>query len=913
MRIVISVISIIAGFWFSFLGGVGYAMDLDVPLNASPSTADLGFVWETVVNEIDQQVVMRITIPEVSVSTRDIGDSFYTVIEIPEAGNTGRTGEPMLPMIGGLYQISDRLAPEVTIRIIRSHQEKLTHSVLPCQEDQEVDDIIAVQDYRDAADSGSSWYPSQRVFVEEPVILRDIRLLPVAFYPVQYDARTNTIDIIEEAELVIHMKPAPSANILRERGPYSATWDAFYRALIPNYSCPWTQARDRNVPEHYLLIMPDLFESRCQGFIAWKEQQGFIVDVLKLSQIGTNPTAESIKQAILTQYNTENRPVYASIIGSTNTFPIHESRDQYYYGDFDDDLFYSQLSGTDLLPDIFLSRYPAVDPDELTVMLSRILYYEQTPNMTDLSYYKTGMMACSNLYASQEIVKEQTRERLETNLDYETVHTMYDWQNHSDPVSTVLSWINQGVSLINYRGEGWRDGWHPLHVSQYYIEWPEVYTLQNIRKFPVITSIGCGVAMFDGYTECFGHAWMALGTPAEPKGAVAFMGPTWNTRTTINNWIDRGIYRGFCYHNITRSGPAFNYGKIYAYTHFLGTQYMTNDIPTHMREYILFGNPDLFWRTDIPRTANVYHAWPPDAIGHGIVIIDDTGKKVANAQISFLKDNERRVYVTNSGGGCFIQMDDITEPISCTITGWNLIPVFSTFDLPPEGDDGDLVITEVKPDIQTTGTTGDKVEIANLELETTVNLKGWTIGDLDGYDVPFVEQDAFLGPQKIAVIEFVGFEGVESVEMTSYGLLIKSRSVIGLSSEEDTCILRNTIGRIRDAICWHNRTGIGSTNVSIDMSKLTQPTTSVSMGFRAWWTGPDEVTQETYELYAIDWSSFAGPGGPDSPGSIQRIGIPGSGVYDSPAYFRVAAGTNFGVYTFPAPSDLALDRFVHLK
>jgi len=207
-----------------------------------------------------------------------------------------------------------------------------------------------------------------------------------------------------------------------------------------------------------------------------------------------------------------------------------------------------------------------------------------------------------------------------------------------------------------------------------------------------------------------------------------------------------------------------------------------------------------------------------------------------------------------------------------------------------------MIITEIKPDILTSGTAGDKVEIVNLETETTINLKNWTIGDLDGYDVPFTNQNALLEPESIAVIEFVGPLGAESVTPTAYGLLITSTAIIGLSSLEDTIVLRNTTGRVRDAVCWHNGTGIGSTNETNDMSKLTLPTSTVAMGFRGWWTGPDEVTREEYESLAVDWSAFAGVGGP---GSIQRTGIPGSGVYDSPDFFTVSSTTSFGIYEIP--------------
>jgi gingipain K len=565
-------------------------LGFDEEMELSSFFPDEGFFISTVTNDLDREVVISVEVTDLKIDSITIGGTEYSTISIDEAGCTMSPGKPVLPMIGKLYHVSDTLAPEVSVRIIESHTETLPHPVLPSQIDQEVQDILRIESLDRKLYSNQEWYPAQRIITEDPVAMRDVRLQPVAYYPVRYNPAGHVIDVADKAEIVIRMVERETPNTIASHGPYSSSWEVLYKALVPNYSDGWIGDRNRNLPEHYLFIMPDEFEARCQGFFAWKEQQGFIIDVIRLSELGSNPSHSDVKTAISQYYQSEASPAYASIIGSTNNFPIHESHDNYMSGDFDDDLYYSQLEGGDYFPDIFLSRYPAVDPDELSIMLSKILFYEQTPQMENTEYYKTALMACSGLYSSQQYTKEQTADRLTLNLGYETIHTMYDW--YTGAVTQVQNWINSGVSIINYRGEGWQAGWHPGH--SYDFEYPEVYACHNGNMFPVITSIGCGVAMFDGYSECFGHAWMVHGSLQNKQGAVAFMGPTWNTRTTINNWIDRGLYRGFCYHNITRSSPVFNYGKFYAYEHFLGTEYMINDIPTHVREYVLFGNPDMW-------------------------------------------------------------------------------------------------------------------------------------------------------------------------------------------------------------------------------------------------------------------------------------------------------------------------------
>lgn len=845
-------------------------------------------------NILDQEIRLRVSVTDLVIDHRNIDGSEYSIVEIPGMPSTMAEGLPMLPRIPQMIQISDTRAPEVSFVPISSRTIPLDYPLLPAQDELEAEDILQIETDDGLLDRQTDNYPPRRLLVSDPMIFRDIRVILVSFHPVQYNFDGGYLEVIDEAEIIIRFSDAESSNRILQHGPYSRSFEQLYKALVPNYDDSWIGDRDRSAAETYLLVMSQAFESRCQGFITWKEQQGFRVDILRLESLGSNPTAAQVHTALTTLYNSENRPVYVCIIGNTNNFPVYESWDNYHppADPFDDDYYYQLLEGSDLLPETLQGRLPARNGTELTTMLSKILWYEQTPQTGNAAFYKSALMAAANYYQSQITVKEQTADRLTTNLDYTGIHKMYDW-NYSS-INTVKGWIEDGVSIINYRGEGWYSGWNPDGESFYYYD---VESINNVNLLPVITSIGCGVGMFDDTEDSFSHAWMTLGSATQHKGAVAFMGPTFNTRTIINNWIDRGIYRGFCYHDITRSAAAFCYGKIYAYNYLYdyndpvyGVTGIREHLNVHMREYVLHGTPDLWWRTDVPRQADVYNAWSPDSDRDGVVVIDDQGTRVANAQLSFLRDAERRVYVTNSGGGSRVYMNDVTEPIPVTLSGRNLFPVFTTYVPQSEGEDGDVVITEIKPDIDMTGIDGDMVELYNVGT-TAVNIAGWTIGDLDGYDVPITMMDAVLDPGGIAVIEFVGWNGTESVAPTGYGISIVSRAQPGLSSLEDQVVLRNTEGRVRDAVCYHNGTAVGGTDDANDMSKLTPPGSSLLMGSRGWWTGPETVTQADYPGLSVNWQAYAGPGGP---GSIQRTSIPGSGVYDTPTNFIVSGAATWG-------------------
>ncbi len=359
--------------------------------NLSQFVRDEGFVLSAVKNELESEIVIRVAVPDLDLTMLEIGNRQYCQFILDEAGSTLTPGQPMVPLIGKCYQISPSKAPVVSLRILRSKEIQLPAPVLPAQEDLAAEDVHIIQSLDRQLYMLDHWYPRQNLQVYDPEILRDVRLLPVAYFPVQVNPVRNTALIIEEAEIVIRLLDEPSLNTLETIGPYSPSFDQLYRAYVTNYRNPHLDITDTGVGtgEHYLFIMPDAYLARCQSFFTWKEQQGFIVDVILLSEL-SGSTPEDVRDAILDLYNTDDRPVYVSIIGNSVNFPHYTSYDSYMGGYFSDDLFFSQLEGDDYKADVFLSRYPAANPNELTVMLSKIMKYETDPYTGATDHYKTA-------------------------------------------------------------------------------------------------------------------------------------------------------------------------------------------------------------------------------------------------------------------------------------------------------------------------------------------------------------------------------------------------------------------------------------------------------------------------------------------------------------------------------------------
>lgn len=340
-----------------------------------------------------------------------------------------------------------------------------------------------------------------------------------------------------------------------------------------------------------------------------------------------------------------------------------------------------------------------------------------------------------------------------------------------------------------------------------------------------------------------------------------------------------------------------DYGKTYVIEQFPDPQHDVY-VDQHCRTYVLFGTPDMWVRMSHPYNVAAGLAYANNGMGRYLSVRDTGGSIVPNAQVSWEANGVRHVDVTDENGGVLISETTVPDDhLRFVITGKNLIPFQDDIAWAPAGTLGNVIITEIKPDIATTGTEGDMVEIYNAGA-VPVDLNGWIISDLDGYDTPFVDVPAVLQPEQLAVIEFVGPSAEEEIIVQPYGLEIKSREVPDFSSLEDVAVLRDPDGCPVDSLAWHDNTGTSSTNLAWDMSYLAGPESPFTMVDGGWWDAPDVVLPEEYELYAVDWSPFAGMGGD---GSIQRATL---SFPDGKADWSISAQTSFGQYTHPAEKNL---------
>jgi hypothetical protein len=122
----------------------------------------------------------------------------------------------------------------------------------------------------------------------------------------------------------------------------------------------------------------------------------------------------------------------------------------------------------------------------LQVMVDKFMRYERYPNTSEVQWYKKGTVCSNNAYQSQVETKRFAAQRMLQDGGFVSVDTMMsNWQCTYDE-NDIVTAINNGRSFLNYRGEGWDDGWH---ANCYYFNSSYVNGLNNTNKLTFVTSI----------------------------------------------------------------------------------------------------------------------------------------------------------------------------------------------------------------------------------------------------------------------------------------------------------------------------------------------------------------------------------------------------------------------------------------
>lgn len=523
-------------------------------------------------------------------------------------------GMPQLPSITKIIAIPDGAELEVEITETGDAYSFSDISILPVRESNVEGKPLKEYTLDAKVYNSDDYFPEKVVSVSPTMTFRDFKIARVSINPVRYNPLKNEVSVISSMKFKLNFLKTKSDKSLKTKTiSIAPSFAQIYRHTIDNYES--ILATNYNINENgkdlMLCIMPDKYYNTFQEYAQWKKRSGIDIKITKFSEIGANSeNHEIIKQHISDAYhNWETPPTYVLLIGDYGVCPLRYS----VYPDYTliDEDYFVRVEGDDHMPEMMIGRLPVQQTYTLEYLLQKMMDYERNPYLTETQWYKQGLCCSNNYHESQVTTKRFTAEMMKDYGGFTFVDTLMS-DGEVDPenpyshgkgctmdLGDVIKSINNGKSYINYRGEAWTWGWG---ANCYEFTTDEVTSLNNGRKLPFVTNIGCGVAKFDEEKgNCFGEEWLKIGNAYNPRGACAFIGPTSNTHTTYNNRIDKGIYVGMFREKMETPGQALLRGKIYMTYVFGDDPY----VDYHSEIYCILGDPSLHIWKNVPEEVNV--------------------------------------------------------------------------------------------------------------------------------------------------------------------------------------------------------------------------------------------------------------------------------------------------------------------
>jgi uncharacterized cupredoxin-like copper-binding protein len=611
------------------------------------------------------------------VETIDVEGVEYKKISYWNEGEFVEIGKPALPRFSRLIAIPD--AGNVEFDIIYTEEEIISNvNIFPRQnpqsESQPADNEFVIDK---AFYNRGEVFPGKVVEIGKPAIMRDFRIVNVTINPFQYDPRSKELRIVTNVDIIVNTSGTTGKNIKQTNRKLSRFFEPIYQSTILNYESVNTREDGFQQPCYLFIYLDDsTIETNLEYLTDWKHQKGFEVHTASTAQTGTTNT--SIKAYIQDAYDTwENPPEFICLVGDADgSFAIPTWFESWSGYNGEGDHPYTQLEGSDILPDAFIGRLSFNSILEFQTIISKILNYEKEPFMAQTDWYKKVLLVGDTSPSGQSciITNKYIKELMLDVNDY----TFTELYGPSPSVTDMSNAVNDGVSFFNYRGWLGMSGWTNTTTN----------SLSNSFMLPVVVTLTCGTGDFHG-TEGRTEVFLKAGSPSVPKGGIAAIGTaTTGTHTRYNNPISSGIYYGIFVEQTYNMGGALARGKLNLYNCFPDNPGNCVEIYSYWNN--LMGDPGMEIWTDIPSEMVVTY---PATIPFGSNYIEATvenvfGVPLSEAWVTILKDEDVifSTGYTDSDGKIFLSLELIgigseLGTVNLTVTKHDFKPHIGSFDI----------------------------------------------------------------------------------------------------------------------------------------------------------------------------------------------------------------------------------------
>lgn len=622
----------------------------------------------------DQSVIIKFDIEGFFMKTVETPKGKEYIISIPKAVSMTEAEAPDLPRYGVSAIIPDLDLMKVRV-LDYSYTDFEGIAVAPSKGDfpRSIDPESIPYVYGDAYDR-DEFFPDIRAELQEPYILRDFRGQVVTIYPISYNPIRQVLRVYHEMTVEIFSDGIGGENQFQRQSEVlkmDREFKHIYNHQFINYG-EFSRYPILEEEGNMLVISHGPFMEAMEPFIEWKKTIGRPIEMVDVSTIGTSPSA--IKSFITDYYN-DNGLTHLLLVGDHQQVPSQSMS-----GGFSDN-FYGYLVGNDSYNELFVGRFSAESVAHVETQVQKVIEYERDMNESD-TWLNIGMGIARNEgtgsghYGENDYVHMDFIRDSLLNYTYVNVYREYDGNVPGVPNTNstqMMQRFNDGVSITNFCNHGHQNGWSVGNFSSTHVN-----QLTNVGKLPFIWSVACDNGRFTNGT-CFAEVWMRATHNGEPSGAIATMmswiSQPWQPPMTGQDEMVTILVEGYA-NNIKRT---FGGNSINGSMRMID-QHGTSGRSTH-DTWILFGDPSLTVRTDVPSAIAVDHM-PAVFLGFTEFTVNADAE---DAIVALTMDGEiiGTAYVEN--GVAVVEFDALEEPGEMTVAvfAYNRITYIETIEVIP--------------------------------------------------------------------------------------------------------------------------------------------------------------------------------------------------------------------------------------
>ena len=334
---------------------------------------------------------------------------------------------------------------------------------------------------------------------------------------------------------------------------------------------------DKAQQADYLIIAYEDFIAPIGALASWREDQGLAVALIDVADVYDefnfgNLSPDAIRDFLSFAYHEWEAPApdMTLLVGDGT----HDYKD---YGGYSVsgemnyvppklkkagtvktvvDNFFGCVDGEDHLPDISIGRFPVKTAEQAEAIVNKVIDYEGLP---DPSHFNTAVL----MVASREDEFVHASETMiETYLcpPHQAVRA-FQSELGSGTTQAIISGINDGALVVNYRGHGsvslWSDNLYP---PQTLFSIVHIAMLQNSDAYPILLSSTC----LDGYFA--NPLYYSLGEEmlrAEEKGTIAGFHSTGLSSDPLTRAINQGQLQSLFNDNERIMGQVVRSAQLY--------------------------------------------------------------------------------------------------------------------------------------------------------------------------------------------------------------------------------------------------------------------------------------------------------------------------------------------------------------